>query len=95
MERYITGRTVACEPINTDPYGRIVGLCHINRIDVAGFMVRQGMAWDVPRFSGGWYAGEQEQARRRRIGVWAGPCMSPWEWRQHSMQALENPSGPE
>jgi Micrococcal nuclease (thermonuclease) homologs len=52
----IRGRTLTCEPKDTDRYGRIVARCFVGRRDIAAEMVRQGHAVDMPRYSKGFYA---------------------------------------
>ena len=81
LEEYIAGREVTCERVGSDRYGRTIGLCHIDMMDIGSVLVLQGMAWDDVRYSGGRYAGEQAYARSNGVGIWAGECMPPWMWR--------------
>jgi micrococcal nuclease len=62
-------------------------------IHVQHELVRQGWAWDSPKYSGGRYAKAQAEARKARIGIWAkdGPSLrSPACHRAKSKQARRN-----
>jgi endonuclease YncB( thermonuclease family) len=39
-------------------------------MDVGALMVRAGFAMDYERYSKGFYAAEQDEARRGSLGVW-------------------------
>ncbi len=54
-----------------DRYGRLVARCSSPRsADVGGQLVREGLAVDWPRWSGGAYADDELRARRARRGMW-------------------------
>ncbi len=44
-------------------------------------MVAVGHALDWPRYSGGTYKGEQEIARKAKLGIWRGEFEEPWDYR--------------
>ena len=78
----LEGRSLICGRCGTD-HGRVVARCVTDMgRDPAREMVRAGMAQDWPRFSRGEYAEEQEVAKRRQAGLWAGEFRPPWEWRR-------------
>jgi endonuclease YncB( thermonuclease family) len=81
LDEHIAGRPVSCEGIGQDQYGRTVAVCSIGREDVAGWLVRNGFAFDWPRYSNGKYAGAQKEAERAGLGVWAGSYVVPWSYR--------------
>jgi len=57
LRALIDGQPVACDPRDTDRYGRTVAVCILSDgRDLACEMVRAGMARDWPRYSGGAYA---------------------------------------
>ena len=56
--RRVLGKTVTCQLDGERTYDRCVGVCRLERADV---LVRQALARDCPRFSGGRYR-EMEQA---------------------------------
>jgi len=39
--------------------------------DIAELMVKNGAAWDYPKFSGGKYKADQEEAQAKKIGLWS------------------------
>ena len=49
-------------------------------------MVSAGYALDWPRYSGGAYAAEQQQAREKKLGMWRGTFTEPWQWRSEERE---------
>lgn len=74
-------RHVVCLPRATDRYGRSVGVCLADGMDVGAAMVSLGMAWAYTRFSND-YLGQELFARRNIIGIHANGCRPAWEWRR-------------
>ena len=54
-------QSVRCELDGTRTYDRCAGVCYLDGVDISEVLVRQGLARDCSRFSGGRYA----QAERR------------------------------
>lgn len=71
-----------CETKDTDRYGRAVARCFAAGHDLAGEMVRNGYALDWPRYSKGFYADQEAEARENGRGLWAGEFVKPWDWRR-------------
>lgn len=72
-----------CRFVTWDQYQRYVGDCYLNNgVSVQEWMVANGHALDWPRYSNGIFAGHQEQARRKKLGVWQGSFNLPWDWRR-------------
>ena len=44
-------------------------------------MVQRGWAFDWPKYSGGYYADAEVYARVNRLGIWSGPFVAPWDYR--------------
>lgn len=77
-------RPTKCIGTGKDRYRRIVANCsRLDGEDVAGWMVRNGYAFDWPRYSKGAFAAAQSSAKASGIGVWQGPSEAPWEWRKN------------
>jgi endonuclease YncB( thermonuclease family) len=72
---------VECEKVDTDRYGRTVARCFVDGLDLGSMMVSAGWALDFERYSDGFYALEQEQARQDRRGLWGLEFTAPWDWR--------------
>ena len=62
MIELVQGHTIRCELDGERTHDRCVGVCYLNGADVAEVMVREGLARDCPRFSGGRYAEAEHQA---------------------------------
>lgn len=61
------GQTVSAEVVDEDAHGRVVAKCSLaDGRDLSAEMVRQGMALDWPKFSGGFYRDlETDDARKK------------------------------
>ncbi|HRH21132.1 MAG TPA: thermonuclease family protein [Brevundimonas sp.] len=81
LDRLIAGRHVACEPVDTDRYGRTIAYCFVDGIDLGEQMVLQGHALAFRRYSTE-YVDEEATARRNRAGAWAGTFENPADWRR-------------
>lgn len=83
----LLGREVLLEVRERDQYGRAVAVVRQGQRDINAEMVAEGMAWAYRHYLDGPYAsryiGLEEQARRRRLGLWrqSNP-QPPWEFRQ-------------
>ena len=90
LRRLVWNRTdLMVEPVDTDRYGRLVGVLYYRAMDrrrsINRLMVEQGLAYWYSRYGGHGLGLEQaeENARRRRRGVWAsGGQVAPWEHRR-------------
>ncbi len=75
------GKEVACEPRDTDRYGRIVAACSVNGTDLGDWLVRNG--WAVGYYLYSYEHSRAEQhAKSERLGLWAGEFVMPWNWRR-------------
>jgi endonuclease YncB( thermonuclease family) len=77
-------RRVDCTPRDHDRYSRVVAVCRTESAELNAAMVRRGWAVDYPKYSGGRYRADEEQARREALGIWSGRFEMPWEWRQQA-----------
>lgn len=83
LSNHLAQRTVICSPVGRpDRYRRIVARCSVAGSDLGRWMVRQGWAFDYPRYSGKAYEAVQAEAKDGRKGVWAGEFQAPWDWRR-------------
>lgn len=83
LARLVAGKTVACEKVSRDCYGRTVARCAAPGVDLGGEMVWQGWAVDFPRYSRGYYADRQVEARTAGRGLWRGSFTPPAAWRRN------------
>jgi endonuclease YncB( thermonuclease family) len=80
LSDHIGRQTVACEPRDTDRYGRIVAICRAGSEDLNAWMVAQGWALAYRQYSTA-YVGQEEAARAAGLGIWRGAFTAPWDWR--------------
>jgi endonuclease YncB( thermonuclease family) len=81
---------VHCTERYRDQYQRIVAVCRLSGPkgpDLNAFMVREGWALAY-RFYSTDYVEDEQEARDRRVGVWRGRLLAPWDWRARQ-QAIE------
>ena len=76
------GKTVECDALDRDPYGRIIARCRRGSIDLNGTMIDEGLAWAFLRFSTD-FADREAAARAARIGIWQGEAEPPWDYREN------------
>ena len=75
------GKEVACEPHDTDRYGRTVAACSADGTDLGDWLVRNG--WAVAYYLYSYeYTRAEYHAKTNRRGLWAGEFVMPWEWRR-------------
>ena len=82
--RFLIGNgEVTCRGRGRDRYGRMIGACRANGIDLSAEMVRRG--WAVA------YLGDlgsmEAEARSLGVGLWAGEFVAPSEWRRDRRSA--------
>lgn len=76
----IDGKRVTCEARDRDVYGRIIGVCLKDGVDLNALLVREGLAWAYVRFSED-YVAQEQAARVEQIGVWQAETTPPWDYR--------------
>lgn len=81
LDAFIARRPVDCSPVSLDQYGRTVAVCSIDRVDIAEWLVRNGLALDWPTYSKGKYDDVQREAEHAGRGMWAGSYVEPWLYR--------------
>lgn len=78
----IDGRSVTCEGSKHDRYGRLIGVCRVDGVDLNGMMARTGHGVAYRKYSRD-YVGEEAMAKAEKLGLWGSEFMMPWEWRKH------------
>ena len=63
MQLLVMQKEVTCHLTGEQTRGREVGICEWNGVDIAQVIVREGLARDCPRFSGGRYANDEREAK--------------------------------
>lgn len=79
LENLIRDQRVTCRGTQTDRWKRPLVRCAVAGQDLGQALVQAG--WAVAYVSPDYLSAEDE-ARRRRIGMWAGQFVPPSEWRR-------------
>ena len=82
----VAGKTVSVEAIDTDRYGRTVGVVHIGNTVLNAEILKSGLAWYYEKYCKSSFCGEwqqiESQARSSKIGLWSIPNpQAPWDFR--------------
>jgi endonuclease YncB( thermonuclease family) len=81
LDAFIARRSVSCEPVGRDVYGRTVATCSVGGVDLSEWLVRGGLALDWPKYSHGKHSGAQSEAKHAEREMWAGSYVEPWSYR--------------
>ena len=65
-----------------DNYKRYLGECFIHNESLSVYMVRNGYAFDYPKYSKGKFKEDQEFAEYYSLGLWNMKFEYPWIWRK-------------
>lgn len=82
LDDYLARRSVSCTGLGEDRYGRTIGRCTVNGVDIEGWMADQGWAMDYTKYSKGEYSANEQRAKAEQRGIWASEFVPPWEWRR-------------
>lgn len=85
LSRLVLGRQVAVEPVSQDRYERLVGVVHLDDVNVNREMVSSGHAWAARRYMKRSDRGlclQESDARSRALGLWTAAAVAPWDWRR-------------
>ncbi len=81
----IAGQEVGVTVVDTDRYGRTVGVIYLNEQNINLAMVQGGYAWWYQRYAkfDRPLQEAERQARAQKLGLWAdSDPVAPWEWRR-------------
>ncbi|GLK65170.1 thermonuclease family protein [Paracoccus kondratievae] len=82
------GRAIVhCAPAGRDRYRRTLAQCRIGNLDLGSWLIRTGRAVRYYDRAGA-YRSDEEAARARGQGIWAGPFIKPSEWRSKRRKSL-------
>jgi endonuclease YncB( thermonuclease family) len=81
LDSFLNKRSINCVPVSLDQYGRTLAVCSIGGVDLAEWLVRNGLALDWPQYSNGRYDKAQRDADHAGRGIWAGSYVEPWLFR--------------
>ena len=81
LKKIIISGKLFCKKRTTDRYRRSISTCYVNGVDVSSLMVKNGWALAYRKYSND-YIKEEEEAKKKKIGLWAGQFIPPWKWRR-------------
>lgn len=81
LENTVAGREVSCEADTVDFYRRPIALCTVAGIDLAEFMVLNGLAVPFKEYSEA-YVQQGEEAQASNVGFWSTTFDMPWDYRK-------------
>ena len=81
LDSFLNKRPIDCVSVSLDQYRRTVAVCSIDGVDLAEWLVRNGLALDWPTYSKGKYDKAQRDADHAGRGMWAGSYVDPWLYR--------------
>lgn len=84
----VRGRRVSCDNHGVDKYGRVLGICTADGVNLNAEMVRRGLAWAFVKYSTA-FVKEEAEARTAKAGVWQAPTPPPWEHRGRLWSAAQ------
>ena len=67
---------------NKDQYNRLIGECFLKNESLSVFMVKNGYAFDYPKYSKGKFRNHQIFAKKFSLGLWQMQFEYPWIWRK-------------
>lgn len=88
LELLVRDRAVRCESKGTDAYGRMLGVCFTEGLELNADMVRNGFAWAFVKYSTRLVEVEAD-ARAAKRGIWQGAAIPAWQWRAERWRAAE------
>ena len=81
----INSQKVICEiEAKPDRYKRKLGECFVKKKSLSRILVRNGYAFDYPRYSKKKYAEDQKYAKNHKLGLWDMKFEFPWDFRENN-----------
>lgn len=80
LDELISKKTVHCKEKDKDKYGRINGECFTGATNLNAWMVSHGWALAYRQYSQA-FVTEEEVAKTKNAGIWAGTFQNPWDFR--------------
>jgi len=83
LQEKLKEKTIYCQlEQSPDRYGRYLAECFLDSESISEFMVKNGYAFDYPRYSKKKFANAQLFAKQNKLGIWSMKFEYPWEWRK-------------
>lgn len=84
LAEMIFEKEVTVKEMDTDRYGRTIGIVIIDGKNINEELLKAGLAWHYKRYDlNSIWAKFEEQARYEKKGIWSQPNpIPPWDWRK-------------
>jgi endonuclease YncB( thermonuclease family) len=83
----VSGHQIKCRLDGVDRYGRSLGVCYVDGVDLNAWMVREGWALAYVHYSRTYVTAESEAHANPR-GLWRGAFIAPWDWRHRGPKTI-------
>lgn len=88
LKSILAGRTVRCQPLSKDGYGRIIATCYADGQDIGEMMVEAGIAWAFVKYSDA-YEEAELNAKAKALGIWSGSYQPAWSYREAQWRSAQ------
>ena len=79
----IGNRPIKCKiEKNKDQFNRLLGECFLDNESLSVYMVKNGYAFDYPKYSKGKFREYEKYAKDLSLGLWQMKFEYPWIWRK-------------
>jgi micrococcal nuclease len=84
LANLIYKKTVTVDSLDTDRYGRVIGIVRHDRVNVNEALLEAGLAWHYAYYDKNpKWADLEAEARRKRRGLWSKlGAVPPWDYRR-------------
>lgn len=84
LSTLVFGKTVSVKKLDTDRYGRTIGMVLIDSVNVNEELLKAGLAWHYKYYDKSLlWAKLEETARKEKKGLWSMPNpIPPWDFRK-------------
>ena len=87
-------KSVECKYNGSDKYGRLIGNCWVDGIYINAWLVKNGWAMAYRRYNNE-FVEEEIEAKKKKVGIWKGTFVEPWDWRKGARLSSEELTIPE
>ena len=77
----VSPHSLYCKISSKDSYGRSIGVCYIEDQNINSKLVESGWALAYKQYSKD-YINVEKLASKKKIGIWQGEFIEPWNWRK-------------
>jgi endonuclease YncB( thermonuclease family) len=88
LERAARGKTVRCVVASTDATSRSLATCTVDGRDLAAELLKEGHVFSTSGFFGS-YASLESEAKKAKVGLWAGDAERPADYRTRLWDAAK------